>query len=476
MRRDPRIPSRDPRLDEGGRWVPLEDPGRLPGLWEVARTIALEDVRVVDPGGPWDGARRLVLREGRVLEPAEAAQIPEPDLVLDLKGCLVTPGLADMHVHLREPGDEDAETVATGLQAAARGGFTRVACMPNTKPPLDSRAAVEFVLARAREACGVRLHPVGGITLGLQSDELTEMADLQAAGVLAVSNDGYPVRSSLVMRRAMEYAKGLGLLVISHAEDPDLRGPGVMNEGYWSTVLGLRGIPAAAEEIAVARDIALCRLTGCRLHIAHVSTAGSVELIRRAKAEGLPVTAETAPHYFTLTDASLQTYDANFKMNPPLRTERDVEAILAGLADGTLDVVASDHAPHTPEAKEVELDQAAFGIIGLETSLGIVVTHLLRPGRIGPDDLVRLMSRRPAEIMGWPGGRIVSGEPADLTVIDTGRTWTVDPEEFASKSRNTPFGGWELQGRAVLTVAGGRVVHQGDLSGRVRAELLDRIA
>ncbi|MBU1700470.1 MAG: dihydroorotase [Candidatus Eisenbacteria bacterium] len=414
--------------------------------------------RVVDPDGPLNRREGLRIVDGRLVEPGDQADL-ESDLMIDLQGGLLTPGLSDMHVHLREPGYEDAETVATGLRAAARGGFTRVACMPNTNPPVDQRSVVELLLARAREACGVHLHPVGAVTRGLKSDDLTEMAELKEAGVTAVSNDGFPVFSSRTMRRAMEYAKTFDMLIISHAEDEGLKGDGVMNEGYWSTVLGLRGIPAAAEEIAVMRDIALSRLTGCRLHIAHVSTAGSVDAIRRAKAEGVPVTAETAPHYFTLTHAALQSYDANFKMNPPLRTERDVEAILQGIVDGTLDVIATDHAPHSQEKKEVELDQASFGIIGLETSLGLVMTHLLRPGRVGAEDLVRLMSQRAAKIMGWNSGHLRAGELAELTLIDPQATWTVDPELFASKSRNCPFGGWELQGRAALTVVEGRLVH-----------------
>jgi dihydroorotase len=348
--------------------------------------------------------------------------------------------------------------------------------MPNTTPPIDQRAVVELVLARAREAGGARVIPVGGITRGLTSEDLTEMGELRRAGCLAVSNDGFPVPNSRVMRRAMEYAKTFDLLVISHSEDRDLKGDGVMNEGYWSTVLGLSGIPAAAEEVAVARDIALARLTGSRLHIAHVSTAGSVELVRRAKNEGLPVTAETAPHYFTLTDASLQTYDANHKMNPPLRTEVDVEAVLQGLADGTIDVIATDHAPHAPETKEVELDQAPFGIIGLETSLALVMTHLLMPGRLGLEDLVRLMSRRAAEIMGWGGGGVRVGEPADFTVIDPNRTWVVDAGEFASRSRNTPFNGMELQGRAVATAAEGKLIHWEAAQASATEELLARVS
>jgi dihydroorotase len=430
-------------------------------------------MRVVDPGGPLHDRTSLRVVEGRIQDPKTISP-PEAELQLDLQGTLVTAGLSDMHVHLREPGDEEAETIESGLLAAARGGFTRVACMPNTKPPIDHRAVVDLVLSRAKEACGVQVSPVAGITKGLRSETLTEMAELREAGVLAVSNDGYPVPNGRVMRRAMEYAKSFDLLVIDHAEDLELTCDGVMNEGYWSTVLGLRGIPAASEEVAVARDIALSRLTGCRLHIAHVSTAGTVGLVRRAKEEGLPVTAETAPHYFTLTDASLQSYDSNFKMKPPLRTERDVEALLQGLTDGTIDVIATDHAPHTPETKEVELEQAPFGIIGLETSLGLVITHLLMPGRIGVEGLVNLMTKRAAEIMGWGGGVIRPGEVADLTVIDPQRTWTVDPETFASRSRNSPFGGMELHGRAVATVASGLLVHADAVRASATNELLAR--
>lgn len=456
-----------------GRYAPVPDGLDLAELWSLARIIELSGIRVVDPGGPLHERTRLRIEEGRVRDP-KGLSPEDADLQLDLHGALVMAGLSDMHVHLREPGNEEAETIETGLHAAARGGFTRVGCMPNTNPPMDHRAVVEQVMARAREANGVLVYPVAGITKGLRSEMLTEMAELREAGVLAVSNDGFPVPNNRVMRRAMEYAKTFDLLVIDHAEDPELTGDGVMNEGYWSTVLGVRGIPAASEEICVARDIALCRITGCRLHIAHVSTAGTVELIRRAKDEGLPVTGETAPHYFTLTDAALQSYDANFKMKPPLRSERDVEAILQGLTDGTIDVIATDHAPHTPETKEVELDQAAFGIIGLETSLGLVITHLLMPGRIGVEGLVSLMTKRASSIMGWGGGTILAGDLADLTVVDPQKTWTVEPEKLASRSRNTPFGGMELHGLALATLAGGRLVHWDSVRAAATQELLAR--
>ena len=457
-----------------GRWAPVPPGVSLADLWNRAGVIEILGGRVVDPDGPFNGRTGLRIAAGRLEDPASASS-GEPHLRLDGADLFLTPGLSDMHVHLREPGGEDAETIASGLLAAARGGFTRVGCMPNTNPPIDQRAVVDLVLAQARKACGVALYPVAGITRGLVSEDLTEMAELREAGVLAVSNDGFPVPSSRVMRRAMEYASTFGLLVISHAEDRDLKGDGVMNEGHWSSVLGLPGIPAASEEIAVARDISLCRLTGCRLHVAHLSTAGSVALVRRAKEEGLPVTAETAPHYFTLTDASLQSFDSRFKMNPPLRTERDVEAILQGLADGTIDVIATDHAPHTAETKDVELDQAPFGIIGMETSVGLATTHLLRPGRLGPEDLVRLMSSRASKIMGWGGGALRPGEAADITAIDPRKAWTVDAEQFASRSRNTPFGGWELQGKAVLTVAQGRLLHCEDLRAQASPELLAKV-
>ncbi|MEW6106753.1 MAG: dihydroorotase, partial [Bacillota bacterium] len=377
----------------------------------------------------------------------------------DVRGKVVLPGLIDMHVHLREPGREDEETIETGTLAAARGGFVAVACMPNTDPPLDTGAAVRFVLSRARETGHVRVLPVGAITRGLGGTELAEIGELRRAGAVAISDDGRPVTNATVMRHAMEYASMFDMPVISHAEDVELSAGGAINEGYWSTRLGLPGIPAAAEETMVARDIFLAELTGARLHIAHVSTAGSVELIRRAKEKGILVTCEATPHHFTLTDEAVAGYDTNTKVNPPLRTQRAVEAVRQGLADGTIDVIASDHAPHTAEEKEVEYELAAFGMIGLETSLALAVTELVRPGILTLGQLVERMSYGPARTLGldWPG--IVPGAEANITVLDPDASFVVDPAGFASRSRNTPFSGRRLFGKVVATVVEGRLAY-----------------
>lgn len=421
--------------------------------------FVLKGARVVDPETGTDARRDVLVEHGRLaaVEPSLPAGVDAP--VLDASGFLLTPGLQDMHVHFREPGGEDAETVASGALAAARGGFTRVLTMPNTRPPVDCRSVVELILQRAREGCGTIVVPSGGITKGLAGAELTEMFEMKEAGVPAVTDDGNPVESSEVMRRALEYARAADLLVITHAEDRALKGKGVMNEGYWSTSLGLRGIPAESETIAIARDIALARLTGARLHVAHVSTVGGVELVRRAKAEGLPVTAETAPHYLALTDEALRSYDARFKMNPPLRGEADRVALKEGLRDGTIDVIATDHAPHASEKKEVELDAAPFGVIGLETSLSICVEELIESKILDWSGLVHAMSGRCATILGWGGGRLHVGAPAEFTLIDPAARWTVRAESFASLSRNCPFEGRNVPARVLMTMAGGRITH-----------------
>ena len=437
--------------------VPMEsaDPAVA---WNAARSFLLRNLRIVDPAGERRGSCDLWIKDG-ILE-AMAPGLPADGAVaVDVDGAVAMPGFVDMHVHLREPGAEDSETIATGALAAARGGFTGVACMANTPVRIDRRAVVDLVLARAREACGTRIHPVGAITKNLEGKELTEMAELKEAGAVAVSDDGYWVQSSEVMRRGMEYAAMVGLPVLSHCEDPSLRTNGVMHEGYVSTILGLRGIPSASEEIAVARDVALCELTRAPLHICHVSTAGSVELIRRAREKGLPLTAETAPHYLVLTDDALLGYETCYKMNPPLRTASDVAALRAGVKDGTIDAIATDHAPHAPVYKDVELDQAPFGVIGLETSFGITYRAMVTEAGMKLEDLVHRMAVAPRRILGQPGGRLELGQPADLTIIDLKWEWTVDPGRFASLSRNCPFSGQALKGKVLLTVAGGKVTH-----------------
>lgn len=423
------------------------------------QSFVLLGVRVVDPENGIDEQRDVWIRGGRVeaMEPKLPAGVDA--LVRPAEGWILTPGLQDMHVHFREPGDEDAETVASGAMAAARGGFTHVLTMPNTRPVVDNRSVVELIQQRAREACGTVVVPAGAITKGLEGKEITEMFELREAGALAVTDDGHPVDSAAVMRRALEYAHCAGMLLISHSEDRVLRGAGVMNEGYVSTVLGLRGIPVEVETTAIARDIALCRLTRTRLHVAHVSTAGGVDLIRRAKAEGIPVSAETAPHYLALTDESLRSYDARFKMNPPLRRAEDSQALKDGLRDGTIDVIATDHAPHPFERKECELDQASFGVIGLETSLSVCIRELIDSKVLDWSALVHAMSSRTASIVGWGGGRIDKDQPADLTLIDPRANWTVRAESFASLSRNCPFEGETLPGRVMMTMANGRMTH-----------------
>lgn len=415
---------------------------------------------VVDPVLDLEETRDLLIEQGTIaaLEPPGRIA-PEGRQVIEARGLVVTPGLVDMHVHLREPGEEYKETIASGTKAAARGGFTAVAAMPNTKPVNDCAAVTRFILDQARRSGSARVYPVGAISVGSQGAALSEYGDLRDAGVVALSDDGRPVMNALLMRRALEYARTFGLLIISHCEDLDLRADGVMHEGRISVRLGLKGIPAAAEETMVFRDLTLAGLTGARLHIAHVSTAGSVEAVRRAKAAGYPVTAETAPHYFTLTEESVLGFDTHAKVNPPLRTTADVDAVIAGLQDGTLDAVASDHAPHSTLEKEVEFPEAAFGMVGLETSLGLTL-RLVHQGTLTLRQAVALLSTHPARILSVPGGTLKPGSPGDLTLIDLNREWTVDVKAFASRSRNTPFQGWTLTGQAVMTVVGGKVVWQ----------------
>jgi dihydroorotase len=413
---------------------------------------------VVDPAQGLEEVREVLIEGGKIAALEPPGKIPPAGRrVVEAQGVVVTPGLMDMHVHLREPGEEYKETVATGARAAVQGGFTAVACMPNTKPVNDTASVTRFILDQAKAAGLARVYPVGAISINSRGEALSEFADLKAAGAVALSDDGRPVMSPMLMRRALEYALTFGLPLISHAEDLDLRGEGVMHEGRVSLELGLRGIPAAAEEVMIFRDITLAGLTGCRLHLAHVSTAGSVEVIRRAKAAGLPVSAETAPHYFSLTDAAVYGYDTNAKVNPPLRTAADVAAIKEGLKDGALDAIASDHAPHSSLEKEVEFQAAAFGLIGLETSLGLSL-RLVHDGVLSLSQLVAKMSTNPARILGVPGGSLKVGAPADLTLMDLNREWTVEANTFASKSRNCPFNGWTLKGRAVMTIVGGKLV------------------
>jgi dihydroorotase len=400
----------------------------------------------------------VLLDGGRIA--AIARDIPPSDhQTIDVAGLIVAPGLVDMHVHLRDPGQTHKEDIESGTRAAVRGGFTAVACMANTVPPLDHPVAVEYVRSRAREVAACRVYPIGAITKGLQGHELAPLAGLASAGVVAFSDDGTAVRDAGLLGRALKYAGMTGLPVIEHCEDPTISDGGVMHDGAHAAILGLRGIPAASEEIIVARDLLLAEATGARLHIAHVSTAAGVRMIRAAKLRGVQVTAEVTPHHLVLTDADVGDYDTNRKMNPPLRGAEDVAAVREALADGTIDAIVTDHAPHAPEEKLVEFDRAPFGVVGLETALGVVITHLVRPGLLSIEQALRSMSTLPAQILGIPGGRLEVGAPADLVVIDPDRRWTVRPEEFASRSKNTPFEGWTLEGKAVLTIVEGVIRH-----------------
>ena len=410
--------------------------------------------RIIDPVNSRDEIADLLVIDGRIAGPDQP--VPAGVAEIDAAGCWVVPGLIDMHVHLREPGEEYKEDIHSGARAAASGGFTGVACMPNTKPVNDCAVVTAMILGRAADAA-VRVYPVGAISQGSEGRQLAEFGEMKAAGVVAVTDDGHPVRDSQLMRRAMEYASDFGLTVISHSEETALS-TGVMNEGPVSTRLGLKGIPTAAESIMVYREIALAEFTGARVHIAHVSTAMSLDLIRAAKARGVRVTAETAPHYFTLTDEAVIGYDTNTKMNPPLRSAADREAIRIALADGTLDAIATDHAPHSILEKELEFDAAANGVIGLETALPLTLA-LVRDKVIDAKRLVELMAVNPAAILAVPGGALSVGAAADLTLIDPEREWVHSADQVVSKSRNTPFLGWKLQGRAVLAMVGGRVRH-----------------
>jgi dihydroorotase len=419
-------------------------------------TLRITNGRVIDPSQGIDQVTDLWIRGEHILGLG-----PQPQLTamrtLDAAGKIVCPGLIDMHVHLREPGREEDETIATGTAAAVAGGVTSVACMPNTEPALDSQAAAEFVYLQAERAGNANVFPIGAITKGRQGAELAEIGGLVEGGAVAFTDDGSPVVSAEIMRRALEYCRMFDKAVLSHCEDLELTRGGVMNEGFESMRLGLRGMPAAAEEVMVHRDIALAELTGGRLHILHVSTAGSVDLIRRARQRGVRVTGEACPHHFTLTDQCLRTFDSNYKMSPPLRTAADVQAVIGGLKDGTLEVIATDHAPHAPEKKMRELDQAPNGIIGLESLLPVCVVALIEPGHLTWPQLIKKLTVNPARVLGIDRGTLRSGADADVTIIDPAAEWTIDANQFKSKSRNSPFSGWKVRGRAHTVIISGEV-------------------
>ncbi|MBI4543016.1 MAG: dihydroorotase [Gemmatimonadetes bacterium] len=398
--------------------------------------------------------------DGSVAAVGPSLGTPDGAEVLDASGLVVAPGFVDLHVHLREPGREDVETIATGARAAVAGGFTSVCAMPNTDPVTDNQAAVGFIVSQAQRAGAARVYPIAAVSLGQQGERLAEFGELVSAGAVAVSDDGRPVATAHLMRTALEYAMTFGIPVIDHCEESTLSAGGAMHEGLTATRLGLKGIPRAAEDVIVARDIALAELTGGHLHLAHISTAGAARMIREAKARGVQVTAEVTPHHLALTDACCEEYNTNAKMNPPLRERGDVDAVRAALADGTIDCIATDHAPHHYDAKEAEFDDAPFGVIGLETALGVVVSELVDTGQLSLPELVRRLSTRPAEVAHLPGGTLVPGAPADVVVFDPAAAWVVDPSAFFSKSRNTPFAGRALRGRVRWTLVGGAVVHR----------------
>ncbi|MEW5701731.1 MAG: dihydroorotase [Candidatus Zixiibacteriota bacterium] len=421
--------------------------------------------RVIDPASGFDGVADVILDgKGRVerIERAGRDRRYErvPGAVLDAGGMIVAPGFVDLHCHLREPGREDEETVASGSAAGVRGGFTTLCCMPNTEPAIADQETVRFVLDRASSAPG-RVYPVGAITRDREGKSLAEIAEMVAAGAVAFSDDGAPVASAGLLRRAMQYAHMFGVPIVEHCETPELSGNGVMHEGLVSTKLGLRGIPAISEEICVARDIALSRETGTHLHVAHVSTAGSVAIIRAAKAAGVNVTAEVTPHHLMLTDDWVaRDFDPLYKVNPPLRTADDVTALRAGLADGTIDCIATDHAPHAEQEKDGEFDLAPFGTVGLETALGVCVKALRETGLMEWLLLIDCLSRRPAQVFHLPAGAIAPGAPADIAIIDPDARWTVTPDQLTSKSKNSAFYGWELTGLVKSTIVDGRLVHE----------------
>jgi len=422
--------------------------------------VLIQGGRVVDPSRNLDDRLEVLIENGRVLDlvpPGGEGDFGQGAEIIRAEGLVVTPGLIDMHVHLREPGHEYKETITSGAAAAAAGGFTGVVAMPNTQPVNDNRSVTDFILAQAEKAGLARVYPVSAMTMGLAGEALCEYGEQAEAGAVAVSDDGNPVSDGQIFRRVLEYLKAFGLPALCHSEDLRLSAHGVMNEGRVSCRLGLAGIPAAAEQGGVFRDVMLAELTGARVHLCHISTAGSVEIVRRAKARGIDVTAETAPHYFTLTEEAVVGYRTEAKMNPPLRTQADLEAVRQGLSDGTLDAVATDHAPHSVLEKEIEFDQAAFGVVGLETALPLTLA-LVRDKVLTLSQAIAALSTHPARILNLPGGTLAPGSVADVTLIDLDRKWTVEADKFRSLSRNTPFEGWKVQGRAAMTLLAGRPV------------------
>ncbi len=433
---------------------------RVPNVEPGGPTL-LRGGRLLDPSTGLDSVGDLFIVDGRIEHVGDRLEsTPDGAEVIDCTGLIVSPGFIDVHCHLREPGREDVETVATGARAAAAGGFTAVCAMPNTSPVTDNQAAVGFIVRQAQLANAARVYPIGAISVGQMGEKLAEFGEMVGAGAVALSDDGKPVVSAQLMRTALEYARSFNVPVIDHCEEPTLAAGGAMNEGIISARLGLKGIPAEAEEIMAIRDILLARRTGGHVHLAHMSTRGSVELIRWGKDRGINVTAEVCPHHISLTEERVLDYDTNAKMNPPLRTADDVEALREAVADGTIDVVATDHAPHHYDEKEREFADAPNGIVGLETALAVVVTNLVVPGLISWGTLVDRMACTPARLFHLPGGTLRRGTVADITVFDPDAEWTVDPKTFLSKGRNTPYAGMALRGRNRCTIVDGRIVYR----------------
>jgi dihydroorotase len=426
--------------------------------------ILIKGGHVIDPGRV-NGVADVLIEHGKISAVGQMLTAPAGATVIQAAGQLVLPGFVDLHVHFREPGFEYKETIQSGTESAVAGGFTTVCAMPNTNPVNDNQAVTEFMLERAKAAGNANLYPIGAITKRSEGKELAEIGDLRRAGCVAISDDGKPVMNSLVMRRAMEYARAFDVPVVDHCEDLHLSEGGCMNEGVISTELGLPGIPAAAEDVMVARNVALAELTGARLHLAHISTAGSVRMVREAKARGLKVTAEACPHHFTLTEETTRGYNTHAKMNPPLRTSQDVQAIKDGLRDGTIDVIATDHAPHATQEKQQEFTEAPFGIVGLETALPLTLA-LVEEGVLTLESAVDKLATAPAKAFSLNAGTLAVGAPADVAIVDPGLEWEVDPSRFRSKSRNTPFAGWKVKGRVTTTIVSGRVVYELDRPGR----------
>lgn len=419
--------------------------------------ILLKNATVVNADGMFESD--ILIKDGAISRIEQKITAPTAE-VINCDGKLVFPGFIDMHCHFRDPGQTHKEDIFTGASAALAGGYTTVCCMPNTKPPIDNVAAVRYVRERSNEAHGAEVYPIGAITRGMGGKELCEYGMMKAAGAIAVSDDGLPVADGSVMLNALGYAKTFDMLVISHSEDKSISRDGVVNSGENASIAGLRGIPAAAESAAIAREVLLAEEAGARIHIAHVSTAQSVDVIRMAKKRGVAVTCETCPHYFAATDDEILSYNTNAKINPPLRSQADVDAIIAGIVDGTIDVISTDHAPHSRDEKNVEFDYAPFGTVGLETAFSVAYTHLVLTDTIKLSDLARLMSAKPSDILGLECGKIAEGARADITVVDPDAEYTVDASRFRSKSKNSLFDGWQLQGRIEKVFVGGEMRYE----------------